>query len=162
MSFFLWGAVALFAAAALRDLTCRHIEDIWAVLLLGVWCAWALASGLPAQAALLHAGVGGLAFLVMWGAFAMGWMGGADVKLAVPVFLWAGPGNAVEITAIVAICGLILAFCYVLADFLLRFPLPRPIAAIVELFVKERGVPFGIALSAGGALAALASTGPGG
>lgn len=158
----IWVAVGLFAAAALRDLACRRIDNTWVVLLLLAWCAWGIATGLPIRTALFQAAVGGLAFLVMWGAFVMGWMGGGDVKLAAAVFLWAGPANALGIAAIVAICGLALAVCCLLADMLLRLALPRPMAAAIGLFAKERGVPYGIALSAGGAIAALASTGPGG
>lgn len=162
MTLVIWVAVGLFAAAALRDLACRRIDDTWVVLLLLAWCVWAVVTSIPLQSALMHAAVGGLAFLVMWGMFAMGWMGGGDVKLAAAVFLWAGPANALGIAAIVAICGLALAVCCLLADVLPRLALPRPMAAVIGLFAKERGVPYGIALSAGGAIAALASTGPGG
>lgn len=158
----LWAALAVFAAAALRDLVCRWIDDGWVLALLVLWAAWAFLSGMTGWDALLHVAVGVAAFLLMWGAFVLGGMGGGDVKLAAAVFLWAGPGNALGVAAIVALCGLVLALCCLLADVLLRLPLPRIVAPLVGSFAKDRGVPYGIALSAGGALAVLASMVPGG
>lgn len=162
MVFLTWAAVFIFAVAALRDLAFRCIDDALVVALLLGWGAWAAIGGLVGWDIALHITTGLAAFFLMWGAFAMGWMGGGDVKLAAAVFLWAGPDNALGVAAIVSIVGLVLAICCLLASPLARLSLPRPFPMLVATFAKERGVPYGVALSAGGVLAALASLAPGG
>jgi|AGTN01.1.fsa_nt_gi Flp pilus assembly protein, protease CpaA len=162
MGVFVWAAVGVFAVAALRDLVWRCIDDVLVAALLVLWGLSAFTTGLTGGQALGHVAVGAAAFLVMWGAFAMGWMGGGDVKLAAAVFLWTGPGNAHAAVILIALAGLGLAVCCILASLFLRLPLPHPVTAAVGTLAKERGVPYGIALSAGGIFAALASTAPGG
>lgn len=157
-----WAAVGIFAVAALRDLACRCIDNGLVAALIALWGAWAFAAGLSGGQVLLHVGIGTLAFAAMCLAFAMGGMGGGDVKLAAAVFLWAGPDNAHAAVLLVALAGFVLALGCLLASLLLRLPLPQPVTAAARALAKERGVPYGIALSAGGVFAALASTASGG
>lgn len=143
---------------ALRDLGWRCIDNILVGLLLLSWVGF-LASrggGLPDLASTLA--VGGAAFLAMTLFFALGWIGGGDVKLALPVFLWAGLENALGILVVVAVCGLILGLLGFLSGLLCRLSLPVLLARTLTLFSAERGVPYGVALSVGGVLAALAAS----
>ncbi|MPV57185.1 peptidase A24 [Burkholderia sp. HI2761] len=89
-----------------------------------------------------------VAMLLLFGGLRhAGWIGGGDVKLAAAVFLWAGPALAFPVLMIVgasgAACGLA-----VLAAVAWQRRRMAPARAI-----EMRGVPYGIALAFGGALA---------
>lgn len=152
-----WVAALLFAAAAIADVAWRRIDDGVVVALLCSWAAGAVAVAMPWSAVWGHLAAATASFLVGWGCFAVGWLGGGDVKLAAAVFLWAGPGNGVAILAIVAGTGIVVALFCLLAKGLTRLPLPRPVATLAATLSSDRGVPYGVALSTGGTLAALAS-----
>lgn len=158
----IWAALVIFLFAALRDLTSRRIDDGLVVALLLLWGVSASAGQTSGAEVLMHLATGGGAFVLMWLAFIKGWMGGGDVKLSAAVFLWAGPEYALAVLAVVSISGLAIAVACLCADVILRLSLPSPLASGVGWFSSRRGVPYGIALSAGGAFAALASLSPGG
>ncbi|WP_105132431.1 A24 family peptidase [Burkholderia sp. BE12] len=89
-----------------------------------------------------------VAMLLLFGGLRhAGWIGGGDVKLAAAVFLWAGPAFALPVLTIVgasgAACGLA-----VLAAVAWQRRRIAPARAI-----EMRGVPYGVALALGGALA---------
>lgn len=154
----LWAAVLIFLAAAGRDLGWRLIDHRLVFSLILLWGAHAVLSGWGAATVVAHLQVAGLAFAVTLIFYRLGWMGGGDVKLAVPVFLWAGPDNAVGVLVLVTVAGAVLALLGLAARALLRLPVPSWAGRGLGLISTEHGVPYGVALALGGAAAALSST----
>ncbi len=150
-----WTAVLLFAAAAGRDLGWRLIDNRLVIGLVLAWGGHAALSGWGWSLALAHAGVAVLAFAVCLLLGLRGWMGGGDVKLAAAVFLWAGPPWALEVLALVSVAGLVLALLAAAAAGLERLSPPAWAGRGLGLLSAARGVPYGVALALGGAMAAL-------
>lgn len=83
-----------------------------------------------------------LAGLLLFACFyAARWMAGGDVKLAAAVFLWAGPGHALDVLVITALGGACMAVAQLLAT-------SRLVPSSV--WHASRGTPYGVALAAGG------------
>ncbi|MGN7979622.1 A24 family peptidase [Burkholderia sp. 22313] len=92
----------------------------------------------------------GAAMLLLFGALRhAGWIGGGDVKLAAAVFLWAGPALALPVLTIVGASGAACGLAALAAVARQRRTTPTPAIA-------THGVPYGIALALGGALAVWA------
>lgn len=152
-----WAAVTLFGAVALRDILMRTIDHSLLAALSALWVVVAVQTGMDGALMLQHVAMAFAAFLFLAGAFALGWMAGGDVKLGAVVFLWAGPDNALGIAAIVAILGGAVALACIAADGLRRLPVPAAMDRGLVRMSVERGVPYGVALGAGGILSVLAS-----
>ena len=150
-----WTATLLFAAAAVRDIGWRIIDDRLVVCLMLAWGGHAVLAGWDAPLLLSHLGDGAVAFGLTLVLGVLGWMGGGDVKLAAAVFLWAGPGLGVPVLSLVALAGLAVAILALAARLLGRLPLPAAIGQGLGIVSSERGVPYGVALAVGGMAAAL-------
>jgi prepilin peptidase CpaA len=137
--------------AAVSDLFTMTIPN-WLSLALGAgFLACALLVGLPLQQILLHVSCGLLVLAVGFTMFALGWIGGGDVKLAAATALWLGFDKVLEYVLTASIGGGLLT----LAILSLR-ALPLPAFALgwdwmTRLHDRKSGVPYGIAL-AGAAL----------
>lgn len=149
--------LAILALLAWSDLRERRLPNRL-VALYALLCPLAL---LLAQAApgqwLQHGMVALAAFLVLLALFAVGGMGGGDVKLGAAVFAWAGPQSLWPVLFVIGVAGLLLALLGLLADALAkRRPPPMHSRArdLARALSARRGVPYGVALAAGG-LAAL-------
>lgn len=152
-----WGAVIVFVMAAGRDLGWRIIDHRLVAGLLVLWGGHSALSGWGWETTLSHLGIGGLAFAVALAFYALGWIGGGDVKLAVPVFTWAGPQHGFGILVLVTAVGAALAVVGLAASLLLRQTLPAWLRRGLGLVSTDRGVPYGVALAFGGAAAALSA-----
>lgn len=148
----------IFLAAAGRDLGWRVIDNRLVVSLLLLWGGHVVLSGQGWAVILAHLGTGGLALLVTVLPYSLGRLGGGDVKLATAVFVWAGPENGLGILVLVAVAGVIAAILGATANAILRLPLPGWVKRGLGLISTERGVPYGVALSFGGAVAALSAS----
>jgi prepilin peptidase CpaA len=97
-------AIALLIAA-FTDLRRRRIDN-WlnAGIALAAPLYW-LASGMGLGDIGLQLGVAAGAFAVLAGLFAMGWMGGGDVKLLTALGLWIKPAWFLELILVMAIAG---------------------------------------------------------
>ena len=147
---------ALLMLLGWKDLHHRRLPDPW-VLTYGLLCPVGLMlQGATASVWLGHAAVAATAFIVLLGLFALGGMGGGDVKLGTAVFAWAGPQSLLPALFLVALAGLVLALAGLLCDRVLKAsrlqsaPLTR---RIVRSFSAKRGVPYGVALALGGMVA---------
>lgn len=104
-----------------------------------------------------HGLIGLLGFLLFLLLFALGGMGGGDVKLGAAVFAWAGTQSLWPALFVIGITGLLLAVLGLLADALCKRYPPSPKSwrrGLARALSAKRGVPYGVALAAGG-LAAL-------
>ncbi|MFL5197897.1 MAG: prepilin peptidase, partial [Microvirga sp.] len=112
---------------------------------------FALASGLPFGALLLHLGAGAAVLAVCFALFAFGWIGGGDAKLAAATALWLGFGTLMEYFLVASLAGGALTLGLLS---LRKMPLPAMALGwdwLSRLHHPKAGVPYGIAL----ALAAL-------
>ena len=138
----------LMAYAACSDLfTMRISNRLSAALTIG-FIGMALVSGLSMPEIGSHAGAGALVFVICFGLFTQGWIGGGDAKLAAAVSLWLGFDYLLTYFLYVSLFG------GALTVIMLRFrgnPLPLYLAQkawVQRLHEPSAGVPYGIALAA--------------
>lgn len=117
-----------------------------AIFVLYVWAAYVL--DLPWIMALMAAGI---VLVIGLGMFALGLMGGGDIKLLVVLTLWTGWGTqTLQFIMLTAIAGGVL----VVIVLLLRFFLPpffsklSPGRNVPRLLQRKQPVPYGIAIAA--------------
>lgn len=137
------------AYAAFSDLVSMTIENrVSALLVVGFLCVGLLV-GLPPAVLAAHVGVGLACLLATFGMFALGWMGGGDAKLIAATAVWFGPTadlGAYAMSASLYGGALTLALLVARAQML-------PVTGVDfvdRLLERETGVPYGIALGAGG------------
>ncbi len=154
-------AVSIIKAACLfvllllasHDLRRRQLPNRWvaAYALLFLPYIW-LAGFTPGQLG-EHLLVGGAAFLVLFVFFVAGVTAGGDVKLGTAVLLWAGPALALPVVAVIAWTGGVVGVLGWLADRRSGRRLVaacRPLHRVWHALSARRGVPYGVALAAGG------------
>lgn len=139
-------AIALFSAAAITDLRSRRIPNLISLglFVLGlVRVAGDLWSGAASTAA-IDMGAAVAVLVLGAAAFHLRMLGGGDVKLLAAGALWLGAGALGTFLMTTALTGGVLAVAY-----LIRMRFFRPAG-------KEPGLPYGIAIAAGGILATAA------
>lgn len=140
----LLGALAIaLLVAIVTDIRSRHIDN-WlnAGIALGAPLFW-LASGMGLADIGWQVGIAAGSFLIFALMFAIGWMGGGDVKLLSALALWIQPLWFAQVIVVMALAGGVLTAVYMIWHFLARR--------------EERPeIPYGIAISGAG-LWALAS-----
>lgn len=137
-------AVALAIAwSAVSDLRAYTIPN-WTSLLIA---ACFLVTALFTPYAPLVPGIlaGGGVLVLGLGMFAMGWMGGGDVKLFSALALWCGPSRLASFTLVTSLAGVVLAL--VLLSPLRRF---APTATEEARSATRQPMPYGVAIAAGG------------
>lgn len=147
-------AVVALVGCAVSDLRHRRIPNVLVVILIGARFFHALTAGLPSSALGAAVAVAIAAFAVGAACFAMGWLGGGDVKLAAAVLLWAGPSLAPLVLTITGAVGILVALAGLLVqrvEMARTAALPGPLA----VWSTRRGVPYGIGLASAGLLVVL-------
>jgi prepilin peptidase CpaA len=142
---------AAMAYAAASDLVTMTIPNWLCLLLLAAFGLCAASAGFGWTAFGWHVAAG-LAVLVCFGMFALGWIGGGDAKLAAVTALWLGFDQMLPYLFIASLGGGLLTVAILK---LRSMPLPRMASGwswAQRLHDVKQGVPYGIAL----ALAALA------
>jgi prepilin peptidase CpaA len=148
------------ALAAWCDLHRRRIPNALPAGIAALWLVAAVQgaagtplTGLATGAALLAIG------MAVW---RCGWLGGGDVKLVAVLGLWAGPANVDALLFGTALAGGALALLACFANRLIRSPLvlyvlvlasrlePATIEGTVLPGWREQGLPYGVAVAAGG------------
>ena len=143
-------AVLLVGAAA-QDLRTMHIANGFSLAIVALFAIFAtagLASGrLPIYSIGVAAGCAALVFVAGAAAFAVGALGGGDVKLLAAVSLFAGPTRLVDFLAITALTGGVLGIAI-----LVGAPIGQTAGAgTATLRARLRGgLPYGLAIAAGG------------
>ncbi|TAM55549.1 MAG: hypothetical protein EPN57_02135 [Paraburkholderia sp.] len=151
-------ASALLLMLALSDLRRRRLPNAIVAAFAALYLAHAWLSAQSLAGFERHLATGALALVLSALLFRFGWLGGGDAKLFAAVFLWSGPAYASTVFFIVSFLGLLLA----LAQLALRRA-PSAAAANPELgwLAPARGVPYGVALAAGGVAAIWLPPAPG-
>jgi prepilin peptidase CpaA len=132
--------------AAVTDVRARRIPNAASLLLIAAYAAFVVAHGVPMP---WWSGLaaGGLLLALGLPAFALGWFGGGDVKLAAALGLWAGLEGLGAFLAVTAGAGGVLALV-VLGSAALRTL--RPAADGRAASRPEATLPYGVAIAAGG------------
>lgn len=148
----------MLALAAASDVASRRIPNALPIVIAASFLVAGVAA--PDRVDL----VGGLwvaasIFAVGFLGFVFGKIGGGDVKLMAAMGLWAGPALAVDFLVLTALAGGGLALLYLLPElsYALRWiratierraPQLRSVAIATD--VKTEGLPYGVAIAAGG------------
>ena len=135
------------AWAGLRDVATFKIRNELVVFLLAIYAALAPLAGFGAMDIGLSAAAALMVLAGMFVFFALGWIGGGDVKLAAVVALWLGAQNTLTFILYTAVAGGLLSLV------LLQFrsvALPasfRHVPWISQLHEPRSGVPYGVAIA---------------
>ena len=133
--------------AGLMDLVTMRIRNVLVLALGACWLALAPIAGFSPAEIGTSTAIAGLVFVIAFGLFAAGWIGGGDAKLATVAALWLDPQQVLTFFLYVAVLGGVLA----LIILQLR---TRPLAAafsrvpwIAQLRDPKSGVPYGAAMA---------------
>jgi prepilin peptidase CpaA len=146
----LLAAAAMMVFAACYDLFTMTIPNRLSLALGGLFLACALLLGMDWIDVALHLSAGLLVLAVGIGLFAAGWVGGGDVKFAAATTLWMGFAHVLEYLFIASLAGGLLT---ILILALRRLPIPARAQGWVwldRLHDPRSGIPYGVALAAGG------------
>ncbi len=146
----------LCAYAAVTDFLTMTIANRVSVILIVAYLVLAPFIGLGLATIGMDLAGAAIVFALGFGCFAMGWMGGGDVKFATAIALWLGWQHLLEFAVLFSVFGGLLTILTVLVS---RWTEPLPILRVGFLadFQRHRTVPYGIALAAA-ALAVYPST----
>lgn len=145
-------ALALWAATCdLRSYSIPNRISVYMVCAFAGYAVLALMGGAAVSSVLWHFALGGAVFGIGALLFAMGGLGGGDVKLLAASALWAGPSNLTLFLVVMGLAGALLSAAYMV------LPERAPAgggapdgAGDVPLRVRlKRQVPYGVAIAAG-------------
>lgn len=140
---------ALLIGAGAQDLRTMQIANGFSLAIAGLFILWAgadLAAGRVSPSTLaMTIGCALVVFVVGAIAFAVGALGGGDVKLLAAVSLFAGPAGMVDFLSITAIVGGLMGLAI-----LAGAPLGQPAVAGPLRARLRRGLPYGPAIAVGG------------
>jgi len=106
--------------ASLTDLKHRKITNFTILALLALWLPVAVITGLPWDAMVTSVFAAVLVFILGFGCFCMGWVGGGDVKLAAIASLWLGAGLTPAFLMLATIFGAVIALIFAAIAYLKR------------------------------------------
>ena len=147
--------IVLLLASAVYDVAALRIPNVLCAAIAILFLVPTAASfwvGGTVNLALEHVGAGVLMFLIGWGLFVIGVMGGGDVKLLAATSIWVGFDLLLHHVVYIALLGLVVLVVLFSARFLakifmarLRIPQGRRFPVSLK---PEEGVPYGVAISA--------------
>lgn len=140
-------ACALLATLAVSDLRRRRLPNAIVAAFALLYFAQAWFAGENRLGFETHLAMGLAALVLAAVLFRFGWLGGGDAKLFGAVFLWSGPAFATTVFFIVSLIGLILGLAQMAIG---RMQRDRAAAPPHGWLAPTRGVPYGVALAAGG------------
>lgn len=142
----------MMAFAASSDLFTMKIPNKLNLALAIAYFGMAFATGQSMETILVNVACGLVMLVLTFAMFSAGWMGGGDAKLAAATTLWMGFPLSIEYALASSFLGGVLTLAILLAR---SRPLPNFMMQqkwIAHLHDKTTGIPYGIALAAGGLL----------
>lgn len=149
-AFILFPALMIYAAAS--DLLTMTISNKLSIALLAAFVPFAWMAGMTPAEIGLHLACGAGVLVLTFGLFAMRWIGGGDAKLAAATAVWMGWDHLGDYGTTSAIIGGLLTLAILLVR---QYPLPGwglKFGWLTTLHDRGTGIPYGIALAAGGLL----------
>lgn len=163
MPVLMMSAGGLLVVAAIWDVYSRRIPNLLPLIIaLLYFLSAGLTGNWPEIPWHLLCGLGVLVVGIF--IFALGWLGGGDVKLLAALALWAGPDQLLLLLLMTCLAGGALALVFVIPVLILRRP---PLSALIDWFfvkilhqpapmlqtVKSMGIqlPYGVAIAVAGA-----------
>lgn len=147
-----WLAAILFPAAmiyaGIADLLTYKIRNVLVIAVAMTFLVLAPLTGFGPLEIALSLALGLAVFVVTFGFFAAGWIGGGDAKLATAAALWFGWEHALAYFVYAAILGGVLSLALIVFR---RIPLPPALCRIewlARLHAADSGVPYGVAFAA--------------
>jgi prepilin peptidase CpaA len=144
--------VVLLVLAAGWDLASYTIPNFIPAVTLGSFVLFAVTAGYTAHAYETHALAALIALVAGFAMFALGYIGGGDAKLFAGVAAWFGLHDLVPYVLAASVIGGAFTLALMAAR---RWPLPAALASrgwIMRLHEPTAGIPYGVALAAGGLL----------
>lgn len=142
--------MALLLAAALSDIAYYKIPNVVVLAMLALYPVFVLVNPEPVDW-VWALGVAAIALAIGFTLFATKIFGAGDVKLAVAMLLWAGPGLAPIALLVCAMVGLVIGVVMLSP---LRFMIAGALSSIGQRSLGEsvlaKNMPYGVAISAGG------------
>lgn len=141
---------ATMAFAAASDLVTMTISNRLSLFIAASFFVAAILIEMPLVDVGRHLAASFAVLVVTFLLFSRGWIGGGDAKLAAATALWLGFPHLIDYFFVAGIVGGVLA---VLLLQMRAWPLPNTLAAtpwIRRLHAANTGIPYGIALAAGG------------
>jgi len=141
---------AAMAFAGSMDLLTMTIPNRISLALIGAFAVALPFSGLDLAGTASHVGAGLLMLAIGIVMFSQGWLGGGDAKLLAAASLWLGLDSLMPYLVSVAIAGGLLVLLILLYRQIVLPPLLMRQTWATRLHQRGGGVPYGIALAAGG------------
>lgn len=148
MLFLTFPAAMAFAGA--MDLFTMTIPNRISIGLIAAFAVAAVIAPLGWSDIASHLGAGFLMLVLGIGMFSLGWLGGGDAKLLAAAALWFGFDGLVQYLVLVSVAGGALVLAILLYR---RITPPHWLARqawAMRLHAQAGGIPYGIALAAGG------------
>ena len=144
------GAALILVILNVYDVVSRRLPNIWVAVYSCLFLLHAHSVEMSAAQLGWHLAIALLTLAITFVFFALGWLGGGDVKLWSAVMLWAGPSLALPALVIGTVSGGVLAAICLLSQKLLPKVRHSKLRQPLRLLSAERGVPYGVALSIAG------------
>ena len=148
-------ACTVLATLALSDLRSRRLPNLGVAGFAALYLVDAALTGSSRATLEAHAAAGAFSLAAAALLFHLGWLGGGDAKLAAAVFLWSGPTYAIAVLLIVSVCGSFIGLAMLATGIMARSTALRRMTERFTWVAPKRGVPYGVALAAGGTVAVL-------
>lgn len=149
-------ALAAFAVlliyAACSDIARLSIPNWISIAMAALFAAAALFAGMSLTQLSLHLAVGAAVFVVGFFLFQANIIGGGDAKLLAAAALWTGSTAFTAFMFWTAAAGGVLALALLAARCLMKQSETNP-AFVNRLLRRQNGVPYGVAIMAGGLMA---------
>lgn len=144
--------VGLLAASAWWDVTTMTIPNWVSIALTALFPVFALLNGMPLAQIGMHLAFGAGILVIGFLLFQINIMGGGDAKMIAATAVWTGLGAFAPFIVWMAIFGGVIAMTLLMARKAVRPGATQP--AFVNRLLKPRGgVPYGVAILAGGLMA---------
>src|SRR4051812_15966085 len=144
--------VLVMVVAMAWDATTLEIPDMASVVLAAGFLGGAIVRDAGLSLILQHIAAGLVLFAAGAGLFRLGVWGGGDVKFMAAISLWFGWGGLPAWLFMVALAGGVLALAILVLRNTVATPAPWWPGWLNRLHRQDEGIPYGIALGAGGLL----------
>ena len=149
---------AALIVAAMTDIVSFKIPNLISVLLLSMFPVAALSAGADLTLITQGFGLGAVALVIGFAFFAVGKVGGGDVKLLAAATPWFGLAAGAEFLLMTGICGGLLAMLLLAYRSLPMTPVTTRFGWLYQLYENQKYIPYGVAIAAGGLFAYPQST----